>query len=228
MKKHKITLKKRIIATALSLVMVFGMIPATIFATTTPTTTANSASILNLDKTTPDGYESNGANPYGTAQGEEFMSVTENEYLLFQSTRPTDSDGFSRVTVFDGLSTGDVTQDDDDNNLLNSSSLYSIYDRLKETDVGNVNSTRNMSYVSAVGFRPFGGARDNWVAYVGAQCTEDSSNNRHANVYIWVQNLDDMTVSSLQYVCSADYLDDDNGIAQYKFKNFFQITAGDY
>ena len=202
---------KRIIATALILIMVIGLLPFSVFA---------AESNANIESTLGDFFDtsqkSDAPEPFNTAgdpYGEigAFNISPQNELLKIftggdRNTGSTTNDAY----ITEGFQLGTTMVND-----------YSDAGTvIRHTD----NPVEKYSYMQAVAFDPDGIGRDTHVAYVGY----DSKNSTiRMGVYDAVNGK---AAENTRWVADAPWIGMQDGtfIMQFNAYNFMSITAGDY
>lgn len=211
------TLVKRIIATALSLIMVIGLLPFSAFAAGSNGSTSSSLDdLLNINDAP--GEFKNTDNPYGFDEGVPFNLAPQDELLYFYS-------GFSNDFGF--------------NNQW--SLKYDIYQGIKpgthlngwRTNLGSSiksgnNSFKTWGFVQAVSFDPYGTGRNTHLAYIGLDSTNDSNWSFRVNVINLTTNRQ---AYETRKIGNANWIKNEtqeDGFENFNASNFLSITAGDY
>ncbi len=209
MKKTELT--KKIIATALSLIMVIGLFPFTVFAAESGAAVeSNLGDFFDPTKKgdVPDQFNTAG-DPYG--KNGAFNLAPQNELLKIftggnRDTGSTTNDAY----ITEGFQIGSTKVDD-----------YSDAGTvIRHTD----NPVEKYSYMQAVAFDPDGIGRDTHVAYVGYNASKGTI---RMGVYDAVNGK---TADNTRWVADASWISEADGVSLMQFNayNFMSITAGDY
>lgn len=230
-------MKKRIFSAILTLCMIVGLVPISVLAASTgssSTGTTSSSSVLEAMKaqnsTPPQSFYEDTLTPYGTGEGEVF-TLLENSELLTYTT--------ANVKINNSDNTKSFTYENwKDSKISDDASSVWTYDGGYMSDVSNI-----LSYTQAVAFDPTGCGLRNYIAFVGynydSGCAEvwfsspnygpvgtgqgtlllKDANTEEGRVPLKVQLWDCSWFKN----ANKDY-----GLDTVDSKNFFQITAGDY
>jgi len=203
-------LVKRIIATALSLIMVVGLLPFSAFAAESDANVAtDTSSFLNID--TPPAQLNTAGHPYG--DDGYFNLAPQNELMKIytggdRSTGSTKNDAW----ITQNLDLGKDRIDD----WSNAGDTIDTYHR--------ENPVHEWSYLQAVAFDPEGVGRDTHIAYVGY---DPSAKAIKLGVYDVARGV---ASSNTRWVADAEWIAKADGysLMQFNAYNFMSITAGDY
>ncbi|HZK41925.1 MAG TPA: hypothetical protein VFD14_03015, partial [Clostridia bacterium] len=171
----------------------------------------------------PEGFDPQDPNnPYGYDVGQPFLLMEQNELLLYQ-TYDLDKGGRAWTTYYEGFDKGRVTKSVASGNL--DVAVNSWRDQGSFAGFGTFADTRAYGYVQAVAFDATGSGRRDHVAYVGYDY-------QAKKVVTWVQDAREHNrKTAVKVLGTAEWISNtqgENGLGQYKAKNFFSITAGDY
>lgn len=217
--------KSRAVGLALSFFMAAVMFPALTRPTTEVQAAKNSRfdDFIHMDDE-PEGYDpQSNNNPYGFGVGQPFLLSEQNELLLYQTYDLDKTGGRAWTTYYEGFDKGRVASGVASGNL--DLAVNSWREKGSFAGFGTFADTRAYGYVNAVAFDATGSGRRDHVAYVGY---DDQSK----KVVTWVQDAREHDrKTGVKVLGTAEWIANtqgENGLGQYKAKNFFTITAGDY
>lgn len=186
MKKLHNSLIKRIVASALSLIMVIALFPKTVaFAaeTVNPDNTTSSNTLMQLDGQTPVGFDADTTlHPYGNAKERDFLMAEESELYLMQSWDcqylPDKTKSANSMQYYDTFK--DITGTSIGGNLLD------IESTAKYASTGT-NYPNPYSYMETVAFDPTGTGRRDHIAFVCYR-GDNQLGVESRGIYVWVMN----------------------------------------
>ncbi|MGI6545940.1 MAG: collagen-like triple helix repeat-containing protein [Fastidiosipilaceae bacterium] len=207
-------MKKRLIATLLSLAMVLGLTPTVFVLAQGESSTKQFDNIINLADVPEEFVTSGDSNPYGKTVEQPFLFVEQNELLLFSSYDIGKKDGRQWTTYYDKF-LGEGHQMN-----LAVSKTDDGYNGEKSFESGGAYSSMDgYAYIEAVAFDPNGSGRKDHVAYVGY---------KNKSIDCWVLNTVTNKLSAAYPVAGAQNWLDSAKAKQFEVGNWFAITAGDY
>lgn len=220
MKSHK----HRCLSLALALLLAVSLFPVFLMPAREIQASKNSQfeDFTHMD-TEPEGFDPQDPNnPYGYGLGQPFLLMEQNELLLYQ-TYDLDKGGRAWTTYYEGFDKGRVTKSVASGNL--DVAVNSWREKGSFAGFGTFADTRAYGYVQAVAFDATGSGRRDHVAYVGYDY-------QTKKVVTWVQDAREHNrKTAVKVLGTAEWISNaqgDNGLGQYKAKNYFSITAGDY